>query len=108
MISICFLQKHKHGKDLRHKVLPNEEICREIFASNTATGHMAYGSRFAAPSRFEGVVREDTDGPQYEDMSIGEHVDDDHVSLSPSPPPPTSGGLPVNRQSQSIEKRRGK
>ena len=84
----------------------NEEICREIFASNTATGHMAYGSGSAAPQRSEGDVREDTDGPQYEDMSIGEHTKDNHVS--PSPPPPTSEALHINRRSRSIEKRRRK
>ena len=104
--SYVFFQKHKHEKDLRHKGLPNEEICWEIFASNTATGHMAYGSRSAAPLQFEGVVREDIDGPQYKDMSIGEHAENDHVS--PSPPLPTSGGLPVNRRSRSIEKRQEK
>ena len=88
----CFFQKHKHGKDLRHKGLPNKEICQEIFTSNTATGHMAYGLRSATPPQFESVVREDTDGPLYEDMSIGEYVEDDHMSLSP--PPATSGGKP--------------
>ena len=67
---------------------------------------MVYGSRSVAPPRSKGDVREDTDGPRYEDMSIGEHAEDDHVS--PSPPPTTSGGLPVNRRSRSIEKRRGK
>ena len=80
--------------------------CREIFASDTATDHMVYGSGSATPPRFEGVIREDTDGPPYDDMSIKEHVEDEHVS--PSPPPPTSGGLPINRRSQSIEKRQGK
>ena len=39
-------------------------------------------------------------------MSIGENAEDDHVS--PSPPPTTSGGLPINRGSRFIEKRRGK
>ena len=86
--------------------MSNEEICREIFASNTTIGHMAYGSRSVAPPRSDGDVREDTDGAQYEDMSIGENVKYDHVS--PSPPPTTSGGLPVNRRSRSIEKRQGK
>ena len=74
--------------------MPNEEICKEIFASNIATGYMAYISGSVAPPRSDGDVREDTDGPQYEDISIGEHAEDDH--MSPSPPPPTSGGLPVN------------
>ena len=85
--------------------MPNEEICREIFASNTATGHMAYGSGSAAPPRSDGDVRENTDGAQYEDMSIGENVEYDHVS--PSPPPTTFGSPPVNRRSRSIEKIRG-
>ena len=67
---------------------------------------MAYRSSSAPPPRSEGVVREDTDGPLYEDMSIGEYAKDDHVSLSL--PPPTSWGLPINRRSRSIEKRRGK
>ena len=54
-------------------------------------GHMAYGSRSATPPWFDGDVRDDTDGPQYEDMSIGENAEDDHVS--PSPPPTTFGGF---------------
>ena len=86
--------------------MPNEEICREIFASNTATSHMAYGSGSTVPPRSDGDVKEDIDGAQYKDMSIGEHAEDNHVS--PSPPPPTSGGLPINRRSRSIEKRQGK
>ena len=88
-LRMFFFQKHKHWKDLRHKGMPNEEICWEIFTSNTATGHMAYGSGSTAPLRSKGIVREDTEGPQYEDMSIGEYADDDH--MSPSPPPPTFG-----------------
>ena len=102
----CFSQKHKHGKDLLYKGLSNEEICQEIFASNTATGPMAYESGSAVPPRSEGFVKEDINGPLYEDMSIREYVEDDHVSNSP--PPPTSRGLLVNLWSQSIEKRRGK
>ena len=86
--------------------MPNEEICQEIFASNTATGHMAYGSGSAVLPQSDGDIREDTDGAQYEDMSIGENAEDDHVS--PSPPSTTSGGLLVNRRSRSIEKRLGK
>ena len=101
-----FFQKNKNGKDLRYKGLPNEEICWEIFASNTTTGHIVYGSGSTAPPCSEGNVREDTNGPLYEDISIGEHTKDDHVS--PSPPPPTSGVLPINRRSRSIEKRWGK
>ena len=55
------------------------------------------------PPRSDGDVKDDTDGSQYEDMSIGENAEDDHVS--PSSPPTTSGSLPVNRLSRSIEKR---
>ena len=82
MISVVFFQKNKHEKDLRHKGLPNEEICREIFASNTATSHMAYESGSVVPPRSNGIVGEDIDGPLYDDISIGEHVEDDHVSHS--------------------------
>ena len=69
--------------------MPNEETCQEIFASNTTTSHMAYGPGSAAPPLSDVDLREDTDGAQYEDMSIWENVEDDHVS--PSSPPTTSG-----------------
>ena len=103
---LYFFQKHKHGKNLQHKGLPNEKIYREVFTSNTTTSHMAYESGSAVPPQSEGVVREDTDGLLYDDLSIREHAEDEH--MSPSSPLPTSGGLPVNRRSRSIEKRRGK
>ena len=39
-------------------------------------------------------------------MDLGDQDKEEHVT--PSPPPTASGGLPVNRRSQSIEKGRRK
>ena len=108
LILILFLQKNKHGKDLRYKGLANEEICREIFGSTSAIGRMAYGSGSASapPSNDLGGEQYDPPAPSYDDMDTGDHDDEEYVT--PSPPAPTSGALPVNRRSRSIEKRRRK
>ena len=100
------MQKKKHGKDLRYKGLPNEEICQEIFGSTSAIGRMAYGSGSAsAPLSHDfGGKQYDPPAPPNEDMDTVDHDEEEHVTSSPLAQ--ASGGLPVNRRTLSIEKRR--
>ena len=100
-----FLQKNKHGKDLRYKGLAHEEIYREIFESTSVIGCMAYGSGSTSAPASHDLRNEQYDppAPPYDDMDTGDHDEEEHVT--PSPPAPASGVLPVNRRSRSIEKR---
>ena len=91
--SSLFFQKHKHGKELHYKGLPNEENYLEIFGLNSAIGCMAYRSGSIAPPCFEGVIIEEPTAPLYEDMSIGDQKEDMHVTPSL---PATPADLPIN------------
>ena len=65
---------------------------------------MAYGSGSASvpPSHDQGGKQYDPLALAYDDMDTEDQDDKKHVT--PSPPEPTSGGLPVNPRSRFIEK----
>ena len=106
--SVCFIlifflfAKHKHGKELRYKGLPNDEVYREIFRLTSAIGGMAYGSGSVAPPRSRGIQIEPPD-PSYEDMSLGDD-EETHMSDSQRVSSSDGGGSSINQRSRSIEK----
>ena len=69
---------------------------------------MTYGSGSASgpPSQNLGGEQYDPPAPAYDDMDTGDQDEEEHVT--PLPPAPASGGLPVNSRSRSIKKRRRK